>query len=148
MQARRCQLCATQWLWPHIVPSLTSRSVIVCHLFMATYHVLPFLRQLRSITSLDLSPFRVSSMLWRRSIEKVASGKRYDVMITYRVYSAKGPDIRLCADCIWIITFSAPLEIHSAALMAVIPPPTCKPPFQAVRALSAAASLPGPSMMT
>lgn len=46
------------------------------------------------------------------------------------------------------LTFSAPLSIHSCAFASVIPPPTCMPPFHASSASCAAASLPGPSIIT
>ena len=65
------------------LPALTSISVNVFHLFMATTHLSPCLRQLRSMTSLLLSPSRATSTAFRRSIENFAFGKRYDVTITY-----------------------------------------------------------------
>lgn len=63
-------------------PWFTSMSVSVCHLFVATYQLLlPRRRQLRSITSLLLSPSRAASTASSRSWLKRASGKRYEVMI-------------------------------------------------------------------
>jgi hypothetical protein len=50
---------------------------------MATNHVLSFLRQLRSNTSLDLSPPRAERTDCNRSRENLPSGKRKDVIITY-----------------------------------------------------------------
>ena len=50
---------------------------------MATNHVLPFFRQLKSKTSFDLSSPRAERIAFKRSGEKLPSGNRYDVMITY-----------------------------------------------------------------
>lgn len=59
------------------LPWLTSMSVIVCHLFMATNQLSsPLRRQLRSMTSLDLSPSRAESTASRRSWLKRPPGKR------------------------------------------------------------------------
>lgn len=75
------------------LPSLTSISVMVCHLFIATNHrgtpaaAAPsscwWRRQLRSMTSLLLSPPRAARTASRRGWLKWASGKRKDVMMTY-----------------------------------------------------------------
>lgn len=64
-------------------PSLTSISVIVCHLFIATNQVSSFLRQLRSMTSFSLSPPRAASTKSRCSCENLPEGKRKEVMMTY-----------------------------------------------------------------
>jgi hypothetical protein len=56
---------------------------MVCHLFMATYQVSPFLRQLRSMTSFSLSPPKACRTASSRSWENLPSGKRKDVMMTY-----------------------------------------------------------------
>lgn len=67
------------------VPWLTSMSVMVCHLSMATNHLSspPCRRQLRSITSLLLSPSSAARTESRRGWEKVPLGKRKEVMMTW-----------------------------------------------------------------
>ena len=65
------------------LPWFNSKSVMVCHLLVATNHLSPFLRQERSMTSLVLLLSRAWRTARRRSMEKVEEGKRYDVMITY-----------------------------------------------------------------
>ncbi len=65
------------------LPKLISYSVNVCHLFIATTQVLPFLRQLKSITSLFRSCPNAARRLMRRSWENFASGNRYEVTMTY-----------------------------------------------------------------
>lgn len=68
------------------VPAHTSMSVMVCHLSMATNQLSsapPCRRQLRSMTSLDLSPPSAARTASRRACEKVALGKRNEVMTTW-----------------------------------------------------------------
>ena len=66
-------------------------SVMVCHLSMATNHLsssplaAPCRRQLRSMTSLFLSPSRAARTASRRGWEKVPEGKRKDVMMTFSI---------------------------------------------------------------
>jgi hypothetical protein len=64
-------------------PCVISSSVIVCHRFIATNHVLAFLRQLRSKTSLDISFPNDERTAFSRSRENLPSGKRKEVMMTY-----------------------------------------------------------------
>jgi hypothetical protein len=54
---------------------------------MATNHVLSFLRQLRSKTSLDLSPPRAVRTDCNRTSENLPSGKRKEVITTYKKMS-------------------------------------------------------------
>lgn len=76
-------------------PLLTSMSVIVCHLFIATYHPCAWRRQLRqwagsshklcdpsylTSTTRFSFPTRDDTSL-SRSMEKLPSGKRYEVMM-------------------------------------------------------------------
>ena len=65
------------------IPLLTSMSVSVCHLFIATNHESSFRRQLRSMTNFALSSPKAWNTPWRRSMEKLPFGNRYDVMIIY-----------------------------------------------------------------
>ena len=71
--------------WLESVPRVTSMSVIVCHLFIATYQVCLTRLQLRSMTSLLLSLSRLARTLVRRPREKVPDGKRKEVMMTYHL---------------------------------------------------------------
>lgn len=64
-------------------PWLISKSVIVCHLSIATLQPPSTLLQLRSITSFDVSPSSSNSTDSSRSWENVPAGKRKDVMMTY-----------------------------------------------------------------
>jgi len=57
-------------------PNVISKSVIVCHLSVATNHDLPFRRQLRSMTSFEVSLSRAASRAVRRAGAYVAEGKR------------------------------------------------------------------------
>jgi hypothetical protein len=66
------------------LPLLIAKSVIVCHLSMATRHPPSTRRQLRSMTSFSLSPPSAASTACRRSRANVPDGKRKDVMMTYR----------------------------------------------------------------
>ena len=56
---------------------------MVCQRFIATNQVLSFRRQLRSKTSLDLSPPSADRTDSSLSLENLPSGKRNDVMITF-----------------------------------------------------------------
>ena len=64
------------------LPAVNSISVRSCHLFMATNHVSPLRRQLRSMTSFEVSLFKALSTDCRRSRENLPEGKRKDVMMT------------------------------------------------------------------
>ena len=67
-------------------PWQSSISVNVCHLFIATNQLSFFRLQLRSITSLSLSPCRAFNRRCRCSFENVAFGNRYDVTMTYTYF--------------------------------------------------------------
>ena len=71
------------WLDRAYLPRVTSMSVIVCHLFMATNHVCLTRLQLRSMTSLVLSLSRLARTRLRCAREKAPEGKRKEVMMTY-----------------------------------------------------------------
>lgn len=138
--------------WAKVVhsPSLTSMSVIVCHLFIATNHLpSPRRRQLRSITSFCLSPPRTLRIESSRGWLNCPPGNKNDVTITcssavsIQYTEARGRFMTQSPR-----TFSAPAAIHSAAFFSLMPPPTCRPLGQAPMACFAASSLPGPSMMT
>lgn len=60
------------------------KSVMVCHLSIATRHPPSTRRQLRSMTSLLLSLSSAARTDCRRSRANVPEGKRKDVMMTYR----------------------------------------------------------------
>lgn len=75
------------------LPAVNSISVRSCHLFMATNQVLPLRRQLRSMTSFEVSLSRALSTDCRRSRENLPEGKRKDVMMTYSLYLAD--DLRM-----------------------------------------------------
>ena len=64
-------------------PLVMAKSVIVCHLSIATRHPPSTRRQLRSMTSLLVSPPSEARTACRRSRAKVPEGKRKDVMMTY-----------------------------------------------------------------
>jgi hypothetical protein len=64
-------------------PLVMAKSVMVCHLSIATRHPPSTRRQLRSMTSLLVSPPREARTACRRSRAKVPEGKRKDVMMTY-----------------------------------------------------------------
>ena len=70
------------------LPAVNSMSVRSCHLFMATNQVSPLRRQLRSMTSFEVSLSRALSTDCRRSRENLPEGKRKDVMMTYSLYLA------------------------------------------------------------
>lgn len=72
------------------IPCVSSKSVMTCHLFVATNHLLSLRRQDRSITSLFLSLSRACRMAFRRSMEKMLLGNRADVMITYCMFDQRG----------------------------------------------------------
>lgn len=65
------------------VPSFTSMSEIVCHLFVATYHVDFTLRHERSRTSFDVSLSMAFTSESSRDWENLPSGKMKEVMIIY-----------------------------------------------------------------
>ena len=81
-------------------------------------------RQERSRTSFSRGTAAARSR--RRSGENFPSTKRNEVTMTW----------------------AAPASSHFCAFAGVMPPPTCKKPRCAPRALRAASSLPGPSIMT
>jgi hypothetical protein len=62
---------------------VSSKSVMTCHLFVATNHLSSLRRHERSMTSLFLSLSSARRMACKRSMEKMLSGNRADVMITY-----------------------------------------------------------------
>jgi hypothetical protein len=64
-------------------PLVMAKSVMVCHLSIATRHPPSTRRQLRSMTSLLVSPPSEARTACRRSRAKVPEGKRKDVMMTY-----------------------------------------------------------------
>lgn len=66
------------------LPAVSSISVRVCHLFMATNQVAPLRRQLKSMTSLEVSLSRAASTDLRRSRENLPSGKRNEVIMTFK----------------------------------------------------------------
>lgn len=71
--------------------SLISKSVTVRHLSVATNHDSPFRLQLRSITSLPLSPPKALRTPSSLSSENIPCGKRYDVTMTYSPISVPVP---------------------------------------------------------
>lgn len=77
---------------------MISISVIVCHLFMATNHVEPFLRQLRSTTSLSLSLSRAARTDSSLSRLKRPAGNKKEVMITYFVLASTSSSIHNIED--------------------------------------------------
>lgn len=64
-------------------PLFSSKSVMVCHLFVATNHRSSRRRHDRSITSLSLLLSSAASTRCRRAMLNSESGNRYDVMMTY-----------------------------------------------------------------
>lgn len=64
-------------------PAVNSMSVRSCHLFMATNHVSPLRRQLRSMTSFEVSLSSALSTDCKRSKENLPDGKRKDVIMTF-----------------------------------------------------------------
>lgn len=78
-------------------PLLISKSVIVCHLSMATFQPSSTRRQLKSITSLSLSPPKACRTDCSRSREKEPEGKRNDVTMTYCGRSARVKDRSMAA---------------------------------------------------
>lgn len=63
-------------------PGDIAKSVTVCHLSVATFQPFPTFRQLRSITSLDLSLCSAANTACSRCIENTAEGNRNDVIMT------------------------------------------------------------------
>lgn len=145
---------------------------MVCHLFIATNQVSPFLRQLRSITNRCFSPSNASRTASNLSSENLPLGNRKDVMITYYPVLTRQHELdqndsyitsmrkkrravaRREGNQMWQRlrgdeqTFSAPASIQVLTLPSVIPPPTCKPPGHSANAPRAASSFPGPSIIT
>lgn len=66
------------------LPLVMGKSVIVCHLSIATRQPPSTRRQLRSMTNLLVSPPSSASTDCRRSRANVPEGKRKEVMMTYR----------------------------------------------------------------
>lgn len=66
-----------------LLPFVMAKSVMVCHLSIATRHPFSTRRQLRSITSLLVLPSKALSTDCNLSRENVPDGKRKDVMMTY-----------------------------------------------------------------
>lgn len=69
-----------------MLPLFNSKSVIVCHLSVATNHLSSFLRHDKSTTSFPTSLSKAARTARRRSCEKVDLGKRYEVIITYYAF--------------------------------------------------------------
>ena len=106
------------------VSAFTRNSVNVCQRSVTTKYSSPRRRQLKSSTS------RAWPTAWPSCLSRSSSS----------LPSRNSHEVTITCD--------APASIHSAALSAVTPPPTCSPPGQAASASRAASSLPLPSLIT
>ena len=118
----------------------TSMSVNFCHLSVTTKYFPSRLRQLKSNTSRSF-PTR-STISWSRTRSIFPPVNTYDVTIT-----CEAPASRYLFSTRWKRSNSL-IETYLIAFSGVIPPPMCIPPGYAESALSAASSLPGPSIIT